>query len=334
MIILQQSRGVLSSGDQLALDLPFAKTKSLTPTVGPTPTFTRASAGTFIGSDGLIQTAAAGTPRFDHDPVTRVCRGLLIEDTRTNLLLQSATLSTQTVTVSAAPYTLSFYGSGTVVLSGAYSATVRGSGAYPYFTTLSFTATVGTLTLTVTGTIEFANLEVGTSATSWIPTTTVRAVRSADVCTIRGTDFNGMWNATEGTLYASFYLYRSPMLGGIVTAGRAGTQAGRIEIGRVGTTRGTFNITDDANVNVTHLNSTVLAFVKHKSALAYRQNDVCGIFNTSAPFLSTTATLGTQNELIIGNLNSINRPNNAPIDSIRVYRKRLPLAKLQGLTKP
>ena len=345
MIILQQSRGCLSSGDQLSLDLPFAKTKSLTPTVGPTPNFTRASAGTFIGSDGLIQTATAGTPRFDHDPVTRVCRGLLLEDTRTNRLLQSETLETQSVTINyRTTYTLSFYGTGTVVFSGAISATVVGIGAYPSLTTYTFikhfpplgqpVPTLPPLTLTVTGSVQFANFETGDFATSWIPTTTTPLTRSADVCSIRETDFNGMWNATEGTLYASFYLYRSPMLGGIVTAGRAGTQAGRIEIGRVGTTRGTFNITDDANVNVTHLNTTVLSFVKHKAALAYRQNDVCGIFNTSAPFLSTAATLGTQNELIIGNLNAINRPNNAPIDSIRVYRKRLPLAKLQGLTKP
>lgn len=54
MIILQQTRGNLSSGDQLALDLPFAATKSLTARVGPTPVFTRASGATYVGSDGLI----------------------------------------------------------------------------------------------------------------------------------------------------------------------------------------------------------------------------------------------------------------------------------------
>jgi hypothetical protein len=44
----------LSSNDQLSLDLPFAATKSLTARVGPTPTFTRGSGATYIGSDGLI----------------------------------------------------------------------------------------------------------------------------------------------------------------------------------------------------------------------------------------------------------------------------------------
>jgi hypothetical protein len=47
-----------------------------------------------VGSDGLIQSAAINTPRFDHDPITGVCRGLLIEEGRTNLLQRSDGLDT------------------------------------------------------------------------------------------------------------------------------------------------------------------------------------------------------------------------------------------------
>jgi hypothetical protein len=54
MMILKTSRANLSSNDQLSLDLPFAATKSLTARVGPTPTFTRGSGATYIGSDGRI----------------------------------------------------------------------------------------------------------------------------------------------------------------------------------------------------------------------------------------------------------------------------------------
>jgi hypothetical protein len=78
--------------DGLSLDLQFAADKTLTARRGPTPTFTRGSTGTFVGSNGLIQTAAINTPRFDHDPVTLVCRGLLIEEGRTNLSLQSGVI--------------------------------------------------------------------------------------------------------------------------------------------------------------------------------------------------------------------------------------------------
>ena len=81
--------------DGLALDLQFAADKTLTARKGPTPTFTRASSGTFVGSNGLIQSAAINAPRFDHTSAG-VCRGLLIEESRTNNLRQSQDLSNTT----------------------------------------------------------------------------------------------------------------------------------------------------------------------------------------------------------------------------------------------
>ena len=53
----------------------------------------RSSAGTFVGRNGLIQTALYGQPRIDFDPVTGQCKGLLIEETRTNLWTSSADVS-------------------------------------------------------------------------------------------------------------------------------------------------------------------------------------------------------------------------------------------------
>ncbi len=93
MMILKTSRSNLSSNDQLSLDLPFAATKSLTARVGPTPTFTRASSATFVGSNGLIQSAAVNAARFDHDPVTLACKGLLIEEGSENLFIYSTDIS-------------------------------------------------------------------------------------------------------------------------------------------------------------------------------------------------------------------------------------------------
>lgn len=61
------------------LDLDF--TQGVLP---PGLTFTRASTATYIGSDGLLKTAAVGEPRFDYDPITLACKGLLIEGARTN----------------------------------------------------------------------------------------------------------------------------------------------------------------------------------------------------------------------------------------------------------
>jgi hypothetical protein len=73
------------------LDLEFARTKTLNNQVTSTPpvTFTRASTGTFVGSNGLIQTAAVNEPRFDHNPTTGESLGLLVEEARTNGLTYS-----------------------------------------------------------------------------------------------------------------------------------------------------------------------------------------------------------------------------------------------------
>lgn len=85
-----------------SLDLDFSGTKSLSPVItsarqpAPAITFTRASTATYVGADGLIKTAAIAAPRFDHDPVTLACKGLLMEEARTNLLLQSAGVDTNT----------------------------------------------------------------------------------------------------------------------------------------------------------------------------------------------------------------------------------------------
>ncbi len=81
--------------DGLALDLQFAADKTLTARKGPTPVFTRGSTGTFVGSNGLIQSAATNLPRFDHTSAG-VCRGLLIEESRTNLATYSGALVVNT----------------------------------------------------------------------------------------------------------------------------------------------------------------------------------------------------------------------------------------------
>lgn len=52
-------------------------------------TLSRASTKTYIGSDGLLKTAAIDTPALTYDPVTRAPLGLSIEPAATNICLQS-----------------------------------------------------------------------------------------------------------------------------------------------------------------------------------------------------------------------------------------------------
>jgi hypothetical protein len=79
-----------------SLDLRFADNKSLADaaTGASLVTFTRASSGTYVGSDGVLQTAATDVPRFDHNPTTGESLGLLVEEQRTNLLLRSEEFQT------------------------------------------------------------------------------------------------------------------------------------------------------------------------------------------------------------------------------------------------
>jgi hypothetical protein len=71
------------------LDLDFANSKTLDPRI----TFTRSSGGSYVGADGLIKYAGVNEARFDHDPVTGESLGLLIEESRTNLVTWSQDFS-------------------------------------------------------------------------------------------------------------------------------------------------------------------------------------------------------------------------------------------------
>jgi hypothetical protein len=72
-----------------ALQLNFARTKSLDPRITFSRADTGASQATYFGADGLLKYAGIGEPRFDHDPVTGESLGLLIEEQRANLLTYS-----------------------------------------------------------------------------------------------------------------------------------------------------------------------------------------------------------------------------------------------------
>ena len=77
------SYGIDLNGSRFLQKLTFAESQ----------TFTRATTGTFVGANGQIQTAAINAPRFTHDPVTRELQGLLIEEQRTNVIIDSEDLT-------------------------------------------------------------------------------------------------------------------------------------------------------------------------------------------------------------------------------------------------
>jgi hypothetical protein len=96
----------------------------------------------------LTQATSTKRPTLGRMPATGV----------RNLLVNTATLSTQNVTTVAGSYTIQFTGAGSVTASGTYSGTLTNG--------QTFTCTAGTLTLTVSGSVTAAQLEAGSTATA------------------------------------------------------------------------------------------------------------------------------------------------------------------------
>lgn len=338
----------LSSFDHLnlfglpSLDLDFAGTQSLVPVTTsarqpvPTVTFTRASTATYINAAGTIVSAATNIPRFDYDPVTLVCKGLLIEESRTNLLLNSlldgTSLSTQSVTVSATAYTLSFYGTGTVTLSGAYSGSLVGGGLYPTRSTLTFTPSAGSLTLTVSGSVKFANLEAGSFATSFMPTAGAAFTRSPDVATMTGVNFSSWYRQGEGTFVADFgSAYGSS--GGQSTTRVAvvgdGTNSNRqIMYGASFTTSAGGVVDGSASVS----GASPIAYKRR--AYAYKVNDLACCVEAQVVVDATFTMPPVMTSIVLGNNNPAASTTylNGHIARLSYYPKRLTNAQLLALT--
>lgn len=114
-----------------------------------------------------------------------------------NFLLNTATLSTQSVTVVPKTYVLSFQGTGTVTLSGTSTAgPLVGTGASNRVS-LSFTPTAGSLTLTVSGSVTSAQLEFGSTASTYEARTGTAA--SGGFITAWFDQSGSAANATQGT---------------------------------------------------------------------------------------------------------------------------------------
>jgi hypothetical protein len=272
--------------------------------------------------------AAAYGPRLDYDPSTLAACGLLVEEQRTNLLLNSATLSTQSVTVTATAHTLSFYGTGTVTLSGASSAgPLVGTGVYPNRVTLTFTPTAGTLTLTVTGTVSNAQLEAGAFATSYIPTAAASVTRNADVASVATSQFP--YNATEGALVVSADYIG---LGSInyAAALNDGTVSNFMGVRRNPTAETIF-VTFATTIQVAIPFTTVTNNVAFKNAFSYKLNDFAGAANGAITGTDTSGTVPSVSKLGLGNVADVLYMN-GHIRQITYIPRRLTNAELQART--
>lgn len=137
----------------------------------------RLSGSTWLPTTSLGDPIHASTPlRTKKGTVSKYAesyKGPLIEPARTNYFLNSTVPITQNITTTAQKYTVSVKGTGNITLSG--TATGVATDGSP----LTVTATEGTLTCTVAGTLSRVNVEAGAFGTSFIDTGATTVTRPA-----------------------------------------------------------------------------------------------------------------------------------------------------------
>lgn len=150
----------------------------------------------------LLPTSASG---FAYSTfLSNVLAGSNIEEARTNVLLNSTAPVTQTTaSLSTGTYTLWVNGSGSAT-SSAGTATITGAGAATNGTPNVFSVTVaGTVVITVSGSLNAFQCELGAFGTSLIVTTGVTATRAADSTTLT----TPLTFGSAATLFAEFNPY-------------------------------------------------------------------------------------------------------------------------------
>lgn len=164
--------------------------------------FTRSTNGGYVrNSRGVQVTTGVNEPLVNFGADGKPL-GTGFHGAYTQLLLNSAALSTQNVTTTAQSYTLSFWGTGSVTLSGSATGTLVGTGA-DNRVSLTFAATAGTLTLTPSGSVTMAQLTAGSIVCPYVASTGATIARNGDSMIIGGTDFSDFYNPLEGTVCLS-----------------------------------------------------------------------------------------------------------------------------------
>lgn len=181
------------------VDLDFANGRTFGCALAQCLSITRASQKT-----NLLPSSASGfayTTFANNTLAITPGLGVLIEESRTNQLLNSTVPATQTTaSLATGTYTLWVNGSGSATMS-AGTGTGCGTGTASQGSSVSFTITIaGTCTVTVSGSLNAFQIELGAFGTSLIVTTGATATRAADNIAASG-GLLSIISATEGSIF-------------------------------------------------------------------------------------------------------------------------------------
>lgn len=226
--VVNDNVDLVQEGDpSLAFDFTQASSLSLAALIGSgTIIVTRAAdTATRVNASGLIELVPANTPRYDYDPISRQLKGLLIEETSTNLLLRSEDFS-------VAPW--DFSGSGATVVvnqTAAPSGTVTADKLSETAVTLQMY--VGQLLAKAASTIQYTlSVYLKQAERSW--------------------GFLTVWSQTSGNGSRAFFNLATGAKGSFVDLGVPFTGlSSTIEPAANGFYRCTFTFTADATTTLT-----------------------------------------------------------------------------------
>ena len=233
----------------------------------------------------------------DYHPTTHAPLGMIGEAVATNLLLNNEVLATQSVTTTAVAHTLSFWGTGTVTLSGTSTGAKVGTGA-DVRSSFAFTPTAGTLTLTVSGSVVDAQLEANPVATSLIPTKASAVTRAVD--NINVSTSAEWWNASGANSVVMWAAALNIATNTSYMSLHGGTDAERIIFDTSSGTRQGRVLVHDNNVlqaTLTSAAGTPVAGTTYKLAAAIAAADFALSVNGAAVLTAASGTLPTANTM-------------------------------------
>jgi len=391
------------------LDLNFERDQRLDSRI----TFSRDSIATYLGSDGLIKTAQPNIPRFEFDTDGN-CLGLLIEESRTNLVTYSEDFNNvvwiKNVNLSSVPDSPNNTNSYLAIPTGSnttyylnYNTTTSNSaaslsiyakaggydklllwsnqgGGYGFNLSTGQTFSVGNITDSLGASIESvgngwyrcsitvssfsrfnpyilnsetyetwtpdgtsgiylwgAQLEAGSFATSYIPTSGSAVTRSADNASITGTNFTDFYNQSEGSFYSDIKLNPNfPVSGKASISFTLSDNSFNNRITLASSTGSTaFNA--DVNISGTLYRAVIGNYTSGSSSIrtsiGYKSADTAGSFDGESPVSSSPpGTLPLLTRADIGKDHTNFNHLCGYIRRITYYPQRLSNAQLQNLT--
>ena len=193
---------------------------------------------------------------------------------------------------------------------------------------------------TTGGTIHFwgAQLEAGAFPTSYIPTTTAAATRSADVASITGAAFSSWYRQDEGTVFAEAISAVTPVGGAArrIFDINNNSDSERLFVGQNTTSLIQYFIQDDGSIQANLFTAAPAPSANNwiRTAASYKTNDFTFLINGGAVNSDTLASVPSPTQMEIGARGTAaNASLNSTIRRLTYWPQRLPNSTLQELTR-